>query len=362
MKRIVLTGGGTAGHITPNIALIPLLQQRGYEVVYIGAKDSMEEKLIRPMGIPFYTVSVGKLRRYFDPKNFSDPFRVIKGVFEARRFMRRLRPDVVFAKGGFVSVPVVAGAYMTGIPAVLHESDRSPGLANKLCIPMCRRICTAFASTADLLGDKAVCTGLPVRNTLLHGSRAAGLSLCGFDGKKPVLLVMGGSQGAQAINETLRAALDALLARFNIIHLCGKGHVDTELEGRDGYFQMEYADSQLPDLFAATDIVLSRAGATALFEFAALELPVLAVPLPLGASRGDQIENAKDFAARGWLHVLPQEDMTPQTLYAALEDLWKQRNTCRAALSQANMAGAAERVAAEIERAATRQMHNKGKK
>lgn len=359
MKRIVLTGGGTAGHITPNIALIPLLQQRGYEVIYIGAKDSMEEKLIRPMGIAFYTVSVGKLRRYFDPKNFSDPFRVIKGVFEARRLMRKLRPDVVFAKGGFVSVPVVAGASMTGVPAVLHESDRSPGLANKLCIPMCRRICTAFSSTADLLGDKAVCTGLPVRSALLHGDRAAGLSLCGFDGKKPVLLVMGGSQGAQAINDALRAQLDALLAHFCIIHLCGKGHVDAALQGRAGYFQMEYADSQLPDLFAATDLVLSRAGATALFEFAALELPVLAVPLPLGASRGDQIENAKDFSSRGWLHVLPQEDMTPETLRAALQKLWQQRDACRAALSQANMAGAAERVVAEIEHAA---MRNKGKK
>lgn len=352
MKKIILTGGGTAGHITPNIALIPLLQKRGYEVHYIGAKDSMEERLIRPMGVPFYTVSVGKLRRYFDPKNFSDPFRVVKGVFEARRIIKNVRPDVVFAKGGFVSVPVVTGASMAGVPAVLHESDRTPGLANKLCIPLCRRICTAFEQTKKALGEKAVCTGLPVRESLLAGDRQKGLSLCGFADQKPVLMVMGGSQGAQALNEALRAALGALLGDFQVIHLCGKGNVDETLSSLAGYCQFEYANEQLPDLFAATDIVLSRAGATALFEFAALELPVVAVPLPLGASRGDQIENAKDFCARGWLEVLPQEELTADTLLSSVKKLYENRASYRNALAQANMAGAAKRVADEIDRVA----------
>ena len=352
VKKIVLTGGGTAGHITPNIALIPILRERGYEVHYIGAKNSMEQRLIEGMGVPFYTVSVGKLRRYFDLKNFSDPFRVVKGVFDARRVLKKIRPDVVFAKGGFVSVPVVTAASGLHIPAVLHESDRSPGLANKLCIRFCKHICTAFESTAKALGQKAVYTGLPVRDSLLAGDREKGLAICKFNAEKPVIMVMGGSQGAQAINEVLRESLDDLLKKYQIVHLCGKGNLDAALDGRTGYCQIEYANEQLPDLFAATDLVLSRAGATALFEFAALEKPVVAVPLPLGASRGDQIDNAKDFAARGWLSVLPQEEMTRETLCRAIDELYENRASYHEALKAADMAGASARVADVIDRAA----------
>ena len=359
MKKIIMTGGGTAGHITPNIALIPILQRMGYEVHYIGAKDSMEERLITPLGIPFYTVSVGKLRRYFDLKNFSDPFRVIKGVFEARKIIAKVKPDVVFAKGGFVSVPVVSGASLCGVPAVLHESDRTPGLANKLCIPLCKKICTAFPQTAEHLGEKAVYTGLPVRESLLQGDRAKGLAMCNFEDGKPVVMIMGGSQGAQAINDTLRESLDVLLETFQFIHLCGKGNLDASLEGKKGYFQLEYANEQLPDLFAITDLVLSRGGATALFEFAALNLPVLAVPLPKGASRGDQIDNAIDFKARGFLEHLPQEEMTKETLCAALNALYENRATYIEALQQADMAGASARVIEQIERAAASRKRKK---
>lgn len=351
LKKIVLTGGGTAGHITPNIAMIALLQEEGYEVYYIGSKDSMEEKLIRPLGIPFETVAVGRLRRYFTLKNLVDPFRAIAGAFQAKRILRRIKPDVVFAKGGFVSVPVVAGAYMRGIPSVLHESDRSPGLANKLCIPMCRTICTSFEETQKILGEKAVYTGLPVRRTLMNGDAEKARVLCGFSSERPVVMVMGGSQGAQAINEAVRAALPQLLECYQIIHLCGEGNLDPEKENLAGYMQMEYANEQLPDLFAMTDIAISRAGATALFEFAALEIPVLAIPLPKGASRGDQIDNAEDFAKRGWLRHLPQEDLTPEKLVEEVGALYDARDTYKEALKQADMAGAGERVYAQIVKA-----------
>ena len=333
MKRIVLTGGGTAGHVTPNLALIPLLERDGWDIHYIGTKDGIERSLIEALGtVTYHSVHSGKLRRYLDLQNLTDPIRVLRGAGESFSLMRKLKPNVLFSKGGFVSVPVVYGAWLNRVPAVLHESDITPGLANRITTPFAKVICTTFPEAAQTLGKKAVYTGTPLRASLFSGSREKGLSFLGFDGSKPVLLMMGGSSGAASVNDALRGALDALLPRFDIAHICGKGKREPALDDRTGYRQIEYVSDELPDLFAASEIMLSRAGANALSEILALKMPALLVPYPKGASRGDQILNAASFEKRGFSTVLAQEAMTSDTLAAAISDLWEKRGRLRAAM------------------------------
>ena len=311
MKRIVLTGGGTAGHVTPNIALLPRLREAGYEISYIGSFDGIEKKLIQAQGIPYYGISSGKLRRYFDVKNFTDPFRVIKGFAEASRLMKQLHPDVVFSKGGFVSVPVVMAAGRHHIPVICHESDLTPGLANKLSMPSATRVCCNFPETMQYLPKgKAVLTGCPIRRELMEGDRAAALTMTGFTPDKPVLMVMGGSLGAVAVNEAIRGALPELLEHWQIIHLCGKGKLDESLNGIKGYVQYEYIQKELADLFALCAIVVSRAGANAICELLALRKPTLLIPLSAKASRGDQILNARSFERQGFSMVIEEEALT----------------------------------------------------
>ena len=240
MKHIVLTGGGTAGHVTPNIALIPKLQEKGFQISYIGSYNGIEKSLIQELGIPYYGISSGKLRRYFDIKNFSDPFRVLKGYSQAKKLMKQLKPDVVFSKGGFVTVPVVLASKKRKIPAIIHESDMTPGLANKLCLSSATKICCNFPETVSTLpADKAVLTGTPIRQELLHGDKEAARNFCGFSSDKPVLLVIGGSLGAASVNENVRKILPELLKEFQVIHLCGKGKTDSSLEHTAGYVQYE---------------------------------------------------------------------------------------------------------------------------
>ena len=296
MKSIILTGGGTAGHVTPNIALLPRLRAANYTISYIGSTDGIEKTLIEAQHIPYYGISSGKLRRYFSLKNFTDPFRVLKGFSEASHLMKTLRPDIVFSKGGFVSVPVVLAAKRHHIPVICHESDLTPGLANKLSMPSATKICCNFPETLSYLPkEKAVLTGCPIRKELLEGSKKAALMLTGFTSTKPVLMVMGGSLGAAAINQAVRAALPDLLKTWQVIHLCGKGKLDQSLTSQKGYIQYEYIQKELPDLFALCDLVISRAGANAICELLALRKPALLIPLSAQASRGDQILNARSF-------------------------------------------------------------------
>ena len=242
-KKIVMTGGGTAGHVTPNIALMPALQEAGYEITYIGSYNGMEKELIEAQKIPYIGISSGKLRRYFDWKNFSDPFKVLKGYGQAISILRKLKPDVVFSKGGFVSVPVVLAAKHCHIPAIIHESDITPGLANKIAIRGAKKVCCNFPETMKYLpAEKAVLTGSPIRRELFHGDAEKSLHYCGFpDHNKPVLLIVGGSSGSKVINEAVRKVLPELLEQFYIIHLCGKGNLDEKLKGVVGYAQFEYA-------------------------------------------------------------------------------------------------------------------------
>ena len=326
MKRIVLTGGGTAGHVTPNMALIPRLIQDGWDVHYIGAANSVEQNLISQFPeVTYHTVAVGKLRRYFDLKNFSDPFRVIKGVFQAQAIIRKLKPQVVFSKGGFVSVPVVYGAKLNGVPVVTHESDMTPGLANKLSLPFATVQCCTFPEAVKYAKGKGVYTGTPIRPEILSGDRDRGRKFFGLDDTKPVIMVVGGSSGARAINEAVVAALPQLSQNFQILHLCGKGNSSAALEGTPGYVQCEYLNEEMADAYACADILISRAGSNALCEILALRKPALLIPYPKGASRGDQILNAESFRERGFSHVMDQENLTPDSLAAAAIKLYHDR-------------------------------------
>lgn len=337
MKHIVLTGGGTAGHVTPNIAMIPALQEKGFQISYIGSYDGIEKKLIEEMEIPYYGISSGKLRRYFDPKNFTDPFKVLKGYQEARKLLKKLKPDVVFSKGGFVTVPVVIAAKHRKIPAIIHESDMTPGLANKLCIPSAVKVCCNFPETVDKLpSDKAVLTGTPIRQELLNGNKLAALKFTGLKPDKPVLMVIGGSLGSVAVNTAVRQILPELLKDFQVVHLCGKEKLDKSLTSLDGYVQYEYIKKELADLFALSDIVISRAGANAICEISALKKPNLLIPLSANASRGDQILNARSFEKLGYSKVLEEEELNNEILLKTIRDLYANKDSYIKAMSESS--------------------------
>lgn len=325
--KIIMTGGGTAGHVTPNLALVPDLNKNGFEIKYIGSKDGIEKEIIKNENIPYFEISSGKLRRYFDVKNFSDPFKVIKGVFEAIKIVSREKPDVVFSKGGFVSVPVVIAASLKGIPVVAHESDITPGLANKIASPFCDKLCVTFRESLNYVkADKGVLTGSPIRKEILEGSKIIGKKLCSFENEKEILFIMGGSLGSKILNDTLRENLDQILKSYNVIHICGKNNLDKSLQNKKGYKQFEYVNKELPDLMASADYIISRAGANSIFEFLALKKPTLLIPLSKKSSRGDQILNAKSFEKEGYALVLEEENITKESFLACIDKLHEQKN------------------------------------
>ncbi|WP_186579332.1 undecaprenyldiphospho-muramoylpentapeptide beta-N-acetylglucosaminyltransferase [Aquibacillus kalidii] len=321
-KRILFTGGGSAGHVIVNLAIIPTFQKEGWEIDYIGSKNGIERELIgRLDGVNYHPISTGKLRRYFSIENFKDPFKVLNGTLQAFRILGKKKPTVIFSKGGFVSVPVLVASRLRKIPAVIHESDYTPGLANKLAMPFAQKILATFPETMQFLPEeKAEWIGAVVRNELFQGSRQKGLQFANLHSDKPVLLIMGGSGGARKINQAVRDQLDRLLNEFQIIHICGKGNVDREVEA-EGYAQFEYVNEELSDLFAATDFVLSRAGSNAIYEFLALKKPMLLIPLSRNASRGDQILNANSFVKQGYAKMVEEEDLTEDRLVKELLEL-----------------------------------------
>lgn len=337
-EKIVMTGGGTAGHVTPNIALMPALRNEGFEISYIGSYEGIEKRLIEEQGVPYYGISSGKLRRYFDPKNFSDPFKVLKGYAQSIRLLKKIKPDVVFSKGGFVSVPVVLAAKHCKVPAIIHESDLTPGLANKLAIPSATKVCCNFPETLSYLPkEKAVLTGSPIRQELLTGNADFAFSLCHFkDHSKQTILIVGGSSGSRVINTAIRGLLPELLKNYNVIHLCGKGNLDDTLTATDGYAQFEYANKELSDMFALADLVISRAGANAICELLALRKPNILIPLSAAASRGDQILNANSFRSQGFSYVLEEEELSNTTLLEAIEHVFHKKEAYIEAMENSN--------------------------
>lgn len=349
MKTIVLTGGGTAGHVTPNIALLPYLRKEGYQINYIGSHNGIEKELISSLGINYYGISSGKLRRYLDFKNLTDMFKVVKGLSDAFILLKKLKPSIVFSKGGFVSVPVVMAAALLKIPVVVHESDITPGLANKLSVPFASAVCTAFPEACDSVkGEKGVLTGTPIRQALFKGKKEIGLELCGFDKEKPILLAMGGSLGSVKVNESLRKALSTLLTKYQIIHLCGKGNLDENLSNVKGYKQFEYISKELADIFACCDLVVSRAGANSIYEFLALKKPMLLIPLSRSASRGDQILNAESFQKQGFSAVLEEEDLTTNSLIDSINQLYDGREDYISAMNKTKLANGCDEVMKQI--------------
>jgi UDP-N-acetylglucosamine--N-acetylmuramyl-(pentapeptide) pyrophosphoryl-undecaprenol N-acetylglucosamine transferase len=343
---LLLTGGGTAGHVSPNIALLPVLRARGFQVEYVGAPDGIERGLAERAGLTYHAVHVGKLRRYASVQNLLDPFRTLQGINEAQQLIRRLRPVAVFSKGGFVGVPPVVGAWLCGVPAIVHESDLSPGLANRLCFPFATRVCVTFEETlARVPRAKAVHTGTPIRRELLAGDAAKARERWKLDPGLRTLVVFGGSQGARALNDVVRALVRADLAGWQVLHVCGPGNLDPELEKRARYHQFEYLHAEWPDALACADAVLCRGGANSLVEMVALRKLAIVVPLPTAASRGDQLENARRYAQRGYGLTVPQEELTPERLRAALEEILRREPELSAALRRDAPFDSAERIA-----------------
>ncbi|MDO5590698.1 MAG: undecaprenyldiphospho-muramoylpentapeptide beta-N-acetylglucosaminyltransferase [Lachnospiraceae bacterium] len=350
MKRIILTGGGTAGHVTPNIALLPRLKELQYDIHYIGSYNGIEKELIEQFGIPYHGIATGKLRRYFSVQNFTDPFRVLKGMNDARKLVKILKPDVIFSKGGFVSVPVVLAGKSCHVPSIIHESDMTPGLANKLSFSSATKICCNFPETLRYLPEgKAVLTGSPIRQELLSGDKFKAREFLGFTSDKPVILIIGGSLGAVAVNNAVRSILPQLLKKYQVIHLCGKGRLDPTLNHLDGYVQYEYIKDELKDLFAMADIVISRAGANAICELLALRKPNILIPLPASASRGDQILNARSFERQGFSVVLEEETMTNESLLATVDKVYENRQKYIDAMKQSSQQNSIDTIIDLIE-------------
>ena len=343
-KKIILTGGGTAGHVIPNIALLPALKDADFEIMYIGSYNGIERNLIEKEGLYYKPISSGKLRRYFSIQNFIDPFKVLRGYFQAKKIIKKYKPDVIFSKGGFVSVPVVMAASKRKIPVICHESDLTPGLANKLSMKFATKICHTFPETARFLGDKGIFTGSPVRSDLKSGDKKKGLEFCGFKDDKPVIMVVGGSLGAASINKSIRSSLDTLLKDFNIIHLCGKDKLDSSKEGIEGYRQFEYVNEEMKDLFAACDIIVSRAGSNAIWEFVYLNKPAILIPLPAASSRGDQILNAKSFKKQGFSEIINEEDLTDELLIKTINDVYSNKDKYIEAMDKSEATKAVDKI------------------
>ena len=360
LKRVAVTGGGTAGHVLPAVPVMERLLAQGCAVHFIGSASGLEEGLLEGMPVTYHAVRCGKLRRYFSLRNLVDAGRVPLGVAQAWRLLRDIRPQVVFSKGGFVAFPAVLGAWLNRIPAVVHESDLTPGLANRLSMPFAASLCVNFEATARRGGQTAtregrrrVVTGTPLRRELAAGCAERGRRRLGVDGiAKPMLLVVGGSSGAARLNAVVRSALGSLLERYVVVHVCGPGRTSAEAPGLPGYVQREYIREGWGDVIAAADLVVSRAGANALYEWLALGKPHLLVPLPRTASRGDQIENAAFAAGNGWSLVLPEEALCAKALVAALAKLADEAKAIRRRLAGFATRDSVALIVAELERAA----------
>lgn len=343
--KIVMTGGGTAGHVTPNIALKDELINMGYTIEYIGTENGIERKLIEKENIKYHSISAGKLRRYIDFENITDLFKIAKGFFQANAHLRNIKPDVVFSKGGFVSCPVVWAAKVNRIPVLIHESDITPGLANKLSIPFAKKICYATPETQRYVPkNKSLLTGIPVRKSILRGSKKKGLSLCGFSSNKPIVLIIGGSLGAKSINSAIREGLDELLLNYQICHLTGEAGFDSNYDNISGYKQFSYLNSEMADIFQMADIVISRAGATTLFELLSLKKPNILIPLPKNVSRGDQILNANYFKKEGFSEVIEEDVLNNSVLIEYINKTLNHKDKYIAAMDKSELNNSVELI------------------
>ena len=320
--KIVLTGGGTAGHVMPNIALLPELKKHFSSIHYIGT-NGIEKNIISEYdAIKYHEISAVKFIRSLTPKNLLIPYKLFKSVQECREILKKIRPNVVFSKGGFVSVPVVIAAHKLGIPVISHESDKSMGLANKIILRFSKKMCLSFRETSK--NRKCIYTGSPIRESIFKGNKIKILQKASFDMKKNTLLFMGGSLGSKAINKAVYDSLPQLTKKYNVVHICGKNNLKNDLDYKN-YLQIEYTNT-IEDCFALADFVICRSGANTIFELLALNKPMLLIPLSKKQSRGDQIENAKLFESYGYAHILEEEKLNKNNLIIAIDKIVKDKN------------------------------------
>ncbi len=339
-KKILFTGGGSSGHVTPNLAIINYCQSQGWNASYIGSHQGIEKDIIGRTHLPYSAITTAKLRRHFSWQNFIAPFKVLYGIHQAFWHCRRIKPNIVFSKGGFVAFPVVLGAWLNRIPVIAHESDLTPGLANRMSFPFAKFICVTFKESVKYFKSqqKIKVTGTPIRAELFQGDAKKGLALCHFNNEKPVLLIIGGGLGSDAINNGIRNILPQLLSQYQIVHVCGKGKTNASFNDRIGYKQFDYLNEELADVFACTDCVISRAGANTLYEILALKKPNVLIPLSKKASRGDQIINAQNFAEQGYSKVITEESLkNSDILLNTINDVFQQKNEIINKLNQFNI-------------------------
>lgn len=323
MPSIILTGGGTAGHCIPHLAILPYLKEYFDHIYYIGSDYGIERQIIEKNNIPYFSIPCSKLIRKFTVKNLKIPYTTIKGIVEAKKILTEIKPDVVFSKGGYVALPVVIASKLNKLPVVAHESDLTLGLSNKISARFCNTLLTSFPETANgIKNGKYV--GPPIRNNLKKKATPSRYAKFGFTGERPIILVVGGSSGAKIINDTVRLALDELTQSFDIIHICGKGNLQKDVNNNH-YYQCEFLD-EIEIAFAVSTICISRAGSNSLFELMSLQKPTLLIPLPKEISRGDQILNAQYFQKLGLANVLEQEKLTKDNLVNSVNNLYENKN------------------------------------
>ncbi len=329
--KILFTGGGTAGHVTPNVALIEKFQQANWDCIYVGSTRGIEREIVAGLNIPYYAIASGKLRRYFDWKNFVDPIFILWGMLQSLLICLQERPGCVFSKGGFVAVPVVFAAWVCRIPVVCHESDVTPGLANRLCFPFARRICLNFEETRRYLPDgteaagKATVTGTPIRKSLREGSAERGKAFLGISSGETIVLVFGGSLGAAAINQQVRNAMTSLLNKYVIVHVVGAGNIDESRSSNRRYIQKEFLLDEFGDVLAAADLVIARAGANTIYELLAMRKPHILIPLSARASRGDQLQNARVFTEAGYSRMIEEENLGDELFFKEIDSVYRGR-------------------------------------
>ena len=341
MSVIILTGGGTAGHCIPCFALLPDLKKSFDEIYYVGDKDKIESKLAEKHGVTFFYAPTVKLERRLTPKNALIPIKLLKAIAAAKEILKNLKPDVVFSKGGYVALPVVIAAHKLGIPVVSHESDLSIGLANKIALRYSAKLLTGFPPTAENIA-KAEYTGIPLDKNLFKPREKGRLfKKYGFDDKKRTILITGGSQGSAAINNSTEGCIENLAEKYNVLWLAGKGkssHVKIK-----NVYCAEFCEN-MGEAYAIADVCVSRAGANTLFELIALGIPTLAIPLPKGNSRGDQVENAAYFKKKGIISVLTEDKLTPESLEYSIGRLFENGKSYTAACKKLDLRSANERV------------------
>lgn len=350
-RHVLFTGGGSAGHVVPSLPLIGHFAAAGSKISYVGSAEGPERGLVAPLGVPFYAIRSGKLRRYWSWRNVADLWWILVGILQAIVLIGRLRPSIVFSKGGYAAFPVVVGAWVWRVPIVAHESDLTPGLANRLSLPFVAAVCTTFELTEFPVRTRPVIhTGTPLRPEILNGDAARGRALFAIGADRPLVIVFGGSLGAEVLNRVVREALDRLLAFATVVHVCGPKRTDPTMANREGYHQFEYVGSDWGDMLAAADVVISRAGANSLYELVALRKPHLLVPLPRSASRGDQISNAAYAKSHGWSRVVAEEELNAARLEADVRAIYSERTTITRVLEGAGLGDGTSAVAEVINR------------